>query len=273
MLSINSNPLAAVVARSVNDLSSKIQDTGLKLATGKRILSAKDDPSGVGILSTLKTQNTSYSSVQKNLTSGQSLLDVASSSLSSQQDILRQMKELATQASSDLLDTNQRASLQESFSKLQAQLDETVNKASLFGQNITGSSAAQVKIQSGIKAGDTLTINAVKSDAVTLKVDAATLDLTDSAKASAAMTAIDTATGTVANSEASLGAVSKRLEMMQKNTSNIMSNLEKSISRIEDVDVAAESSKLTLLQTQQQVSVSLLSTINQLPSLALSLLR
>ena len=273
MLSINSNSLAYGIARSLNETSSNLQETANRISTGKRILTAKDDPAGLGILSNMKSQYASYNAVNKNLSAGQSLLDTASTSLMNQQDILNKMKDTATQAASDLLSADQRTALQSTFAELQKQLDDTVNKATIFGQNLTGASAANVNIQSGINAGNTTTINAVKSDGVTLGVDAATVDLTTSAGAALAMTAIDTAVGTVSNNLATLGAQSNGLDSVMATTKSVQGNLEKSMSSIEDIDVAAESSKLALLQTKQQLGIAMLSIVNQLPASALSLLR
>lgn len=273
MLSVNSNPLASRVAADVNRISEEMKDVSLRLATGKRILSAKDDPAGIGILSNLKSQHASYNAVMKNLTAGQSLLDTASSSLSNQQKILTKMKDVATQASSDLLTADQRTALQATFTQLQTQLDDTVNKATIFGQNLTGASAADINIQSGINSGDTTTIAAVKSDGATLGVDSGSIDLTDSTTAAAAMTAIDAAVATVATNEATLGAQSNGLSFAKDGALSIKNNIEKAIGSIEDIDVAEESSKLALLQAKQQISTSMLSLINQLPSYALSLLR
>ena len=273
MLSVNSNPLASQVARDVNRISQQLQETSLRLSTGKRILTAKDDPAGIGVLSNLKSQYASYGAVEKNLSAGQSLLDTATASLDNQQVILNKMKDVATQAASDLLTADQRDALQSTFTELQGQLDDTVNKATIFGQNLTGASAANVNIQSGINAGDTTTINAVQSDGATLGVDSGTIDLTDSTNASAAMTAIDAAAATVATNQATLGAQAAGLDAIGETTKSVKGNLEKSMSRIEDVDVAEESAKLQLLQAKQQISTSMLGLINQLPSYALQLLR
>jgi flagellin len=272
-LSVLSNPLASVVARQVNDISNQMQETSLRLATGKRILSAKDDPAGIGILSSLKSQYASYNAVEKNLTAGNALLDTATSSLANQQLILNQMKDIATQASSDLLSAGQRSALGASFTNLQSQLDDAVNKATIFGQNLTGSAAAAVNIQSGINAGQQTTISTAQSDAATLGADAGSIDVSSSANAALAMTAIDAAVDTVATNQSVLGAQAAGLDAIANTTKSLKGNLEKSIGNIEDVDVAAESSKLQLLQARQQISTSMLSLINQLPSYALQLLR
>ncbi len=272
-LSVNSNIPALFAANSLNDISSRIQDLTTHIASGKRVMSAADDPAGMGVLSNLKAAFSSYNAVQKNLTAGQGLLTVAASSLSSQQTIMTKMKELATQASSDLLSANDRTALQASFTQLQNQLDDTVNKATLFGQNLTSSTAANVNIQSGINAGDTTTINATKSDGVTLAIDAASIDLSTAAASKLAMTAIDTAVGTVSTNQATIGAQQNLLKDAASYASVVSANTRAAIANIEDLNVAEASSQLTLLQTQQQLATSVLGIINQLPAQALSLIR
>jgi flagellin len=273
MLSINSNALASSIANMLNQNSAALDQTAQRIATGKRILTAADDPAGMGILSTLNAQSSSYVAVQKNLSAGNSLLNVASSSLSSQQDIMSQMKDLATQAASATLTTAQRTALGSTFTELQTQLDAAVNNASLFGQNLTGSAGAAVVIQSGVTAGSTYTINAAKSDAATLKIDAATIDLSTTAKAQAAMTAIDAAVGTVAANQSVIGAQQNGIAEIIKSTTNTQQNLTSSIASIQNVDMAAESAKLTQLQAKQQLTTSMLSIANQLPNYLLQLIK
>jgi flagellin len=272
MLSVNSNVPALFAANALNDISNRIQDLTTHIAAGKRILTAADDPAGMGQLSLLKAQFASFNAVTKNLTAGQNLLSTAAASLSAQQGIMTKMKDLATQASSDLLSANDRTALQASFTQLQKQLDDTVNKASLFGQNLTSSTAANVNIQSGINSGDTTTINAAKSDATTLAIGA-TIDLSTSAKAAAAMTAIDTAVGTVSTNQATIGAQQNLLKDAASYISTVSANTKSAISNIEDLNIAEASSQLTLLQTQQQLATSVLGIINQLPAYALSLIK
>ncbi len=231
------------------------------------------DPAAVGILSSLNAQVSSYNAVDKNIKAGLSLLKTASTSLENQQNILSQMKELATQAASDLLSTSQRSALSSQFVELQKQLDNTVNTAEIFGQNLTSAAGADVVIQSGINAGDNFTITASKSDAATLAVDAATIDLSDSTKAAAAMTAIDDAVQTVADSQSTMGTQEAGLNRMLATATANLTNLKESISTIEDADIASLTAELSQLQTKQQMSLQMLTISNQMPQYLLQLLR
>ena len=273
MLSINSNIQATRLATGINQLQQALEQSAQRLATGKRIITAKDDPAGMGILSSLKSQNASYNAVQKNLSAGLSLLETSASSLDSQQEILRQMKSLATEAASGTLTADQRTALQNTFTQLQTQLDQAVNNATIFGQNLTGSTAANVTLQVGINAGNTFTINSARSDGTTLGVAAADIDLSDATAATAAMTAINTAIETVSGNQSTIGAQQNGLQALVKSQKEVQNNIEASIGRIEDVDVAAETANLQKLQAKMQLSVAMAGIINQFPSYALQMLR
>lgn len=272
-ISINSNVLANSIARNLNDNAAQLQKVSAQISSGKRILTAADDPAGVGILSSLKVQSSSYDAVLKNLKSGQSVLEVSDSALKSQQTTLQEMKDLATQAASSLLSTGQRAALQNSFVELQKQLDDTTKAATLFGTNLVSSTAATATLQVGINSGDTRTLATAKSDAVTLGVDAATIDLTDTTKAAAAMTAIDAAANTVSTNQSIIGTQMAGLVKTTDNVKTTQLALAGAISKIEDADIASLSSQLSSLQAKQQLQSSALGIVNAFPNYLLSLVR
>lgn len=273
MLSINSNTLASSIARNLNDNATQLQKVAAQISSGKRIQSAADDPAGIGILSSLKIQNSSYDAVLKNITSGKSVLEVSDAALSSQQTTLQAMKDLATQAASSTLSVGQRAALQSSFTELQTQLTDTAKNATLFGVNLIGAAAATATLQTGINAGDTRTLATAKSDAATLLVDSATIDLSTVAKASAAMTAIDAAANTVSTNQSVIGTQMTGLNSTESNVKTTQQALSNSISKIEDADIAALSSQLASLQSKQQLMSSTLGITNQFPQYLLSLIR
>ena len=68
------------------------------------------------------------------------------------------------------------------------------------------------------------------------------------------------------------GAIQNRLESSIRNINNTSENLSAANSRIRDVDVAQETSKMTSYQILQQAGVSVLAQANMTSGLALSLL-
>jgi flagellin len=72
---------------------------------------------------------------------------------------------------------------------------------------------------------------------------------------------------------ARLGAFQNRIESIAASLRNQVENLTGAESRIRDADIAAETSGLTRAQIVSQAGVSVLSQANQLPALALQLLK
>lgn len=72
---------------------------------------------------------------------------------------------------------------------------------------------------------------------------------------------------------ASVGSMQKRLEMQEEFTKGLMEDTTTGIGRLVDADMEEESSKLTALQTQQQLAVQSLSIANNAPKNILTLFR
>lgn len=273
VFTVNSNPLAFGIGNTYNQINQQLASITEQISSGKRINSAKDDPAGFAQATALNTQYDSYGVVRNNLTFGVSLLETSSEALGNVTESLQEMRDLAVQAASGTLSTDQRAALQATFAQYQAQIDESVGGASMFGQNLISGAAADVNIQSGINAGNTTTVTAAASDGATLGVDTGSISLTDATTSAAAITAIDTALGTVATNQATFGAQLNRFDIMDRGIASTMENLESARSRIEDADIPSLTTELNKLQTQQQLAGAMLGLANSLPQSLLSLLR
>ncbi len=93
------------------------------------------------------------------------------------------------------------------------------------------------------------------------------------ASSQSALSTIDSAIQAVSSARATLGAVGNRLNSVVSTIQTASENISAANSRIRDVDVAEETSKLARSQVLMQASVSVLSQANQAPQLALKLLQ
>jgi flagellin len=98
------------------------------------------------------------------------------------------------------------------------------------------------------------------------------IDVSTFEGATAALTAIDNAIGSIASQRADLGAVQNRMESTVSNLAITAENLSAANSRIQDADFAAETAELSRTQVLQQAGISILSQANQGPQQVLSLL-
>jgi flagellin len=131
-----------------------------------------------------------------------------------------------------------------------------------------------VSFQVGIGTSATDDQIAIKFGGVTL----AGLSLSSSsvdtvANADSAIASIDGAISTLGQAREQFGAGMNRLQYAVSNVESTIVNLAAAHSRIKDVDVAEETSKLSRSQVLAQAGAAMLAQANQSPQLALTLLR
>ena len=90
--------------------------------------------------------------------------------------------------------------------------------------------------------------------------------------ANAAITALDTAMGSVNTQRASYGSYISRLEHASTNLANVAQNMDASRSRIQDADYARETTELARTQIIQQAATAMLAQANAVKRTVLALL-
>ena len=97
--------------------------------------------------------------------------------------------------------------------------------------------------------------------------------LSSDTAAETAMTAIDTALGTLADAFAEIGAKQNRIDYAAANVKTAIENVSAAESTIRDADMAAEMTEFTRNQILQQAGVAMLAQANAAPQLVLRLLQ
>lgn len=101
----------------------------------------------------------------------------------------------------------------------------------------------------------------------------AEIDISTRLGASNALSVVDGAIAFIDGQRANLGAVMNRFESTIANLNNVVENVSAARSRIQDADIAMETSRMTKQNILQQAGVSILAQANQTPQLALQLLQ
>lgn len=255
------------IISSVKRVDNRMTDVNQMLTTGKNILGAAEQ----GIVTRLNADIAGFDAATSNITKAGSVVDVSLAALESVADILTEMKKLATKSADDATSANDKDKLQETFNSLLSQVDDLVDSAEIDGINLVNSTAADIDIQVGLEAADTFTIGAQSSDAASLSIDA--LDIGSTGDASAAITALETAIGTVSASQSSLTANDVGLSSRSKTISSVSGNLENTKAGIENADLEILQSELVQLQTQKSIDYYLIGVMNQQAQSVLSIMR
>ena len=123
-LSVHTNLSALVAQKSQGKASSNLQQSMMRLSTGLRINSAKDDAAGVGISSRLNTQERALTQAKRNTSDGLAVAGGLDGLASSIEDMLGRMKELAVQASTGTYTDGDRANANSEYVALAAEISE-----------------------------------------------------------------------------------------------------------------------------------------------------
>jgi flagellin len=286
MLSIRTNMASVNAQRNMNKATQALQGNFAKLSSGYRITKASDDAAGMGVSTNLRSQIRSYKMAMRNAQDAVSVIQTTEAALNESASIITRLRELTVQAASDGLGTTERGYLKKEVTQLTEELDRIANTTEFNGRNLL-SSAPQLQFQVGIRntANDKINITIDKATLGGLGLSGATTfeaafssNASKTGNLSAAegykglLSRLDTALNSISNRRATLGATANRLQSAQNTLAIAMESAQQANSRIRDVDVASESSKLSANQVLVQAGVSMLAQANQAPQAALKLL-
>jgi flagellin len=274
-LYINTNVASLDAQRTLAQTTMGLSKTMQRLSSGLRISRASDDVAGLAVAETLRSQGRSFAVAARNANDGISMIGVAEGSMQVISDNLVRMRELAEQSGSGTLTDNQRSALQTEFSNLQSEIDRIVDTTKFNGISMLSASGTSIDFQVGVDSGasNVISLTSTNVHSSALGVGSTTAAVSTQAAAQAALTSLDSAISSLAQTRGTFGALENRLQTTISNIQNAMENLSASESRIRDVDVAQETANLTRSQILQQAGVSMLAQANQQPQLALTLLR
>ena len=251
------------------------RQTMQQLSSGLRITKAADDAAALGVSEKMRAQIQSLRMAQRNTNDGISMIQTAEGALNETESILSRMRELAVEASSEVLQGTERAYLQTEFVTLQNEIERIADSTEFNGLNLSDGSTTSISVQVGIfnvAAQDRVTVKLQDSQTATLGVASAAVNLNSATFAQAAITATDTALNSVNSSRATYGAAQNQLTSALRNLENYTENLVETESRIRDVDFASATADLTRNQIFSQAGIAILAQANSAPSAALALL-
>jgi len=271
-LVINTNLASLIVQRHLETSSRAVETALERLSSGLRINHAADDPVGLVMADRLGADVRLANQAIRNANDALSALGIGDQALGSMHDVLTRMAELASQSASDLVTDAERAILQQEFAGLLAHADAIAGSTSFNGNALlAGSATFHVQVGLDGSAASQLSFTAVDATASALGI--ASLSVGTQANAAAAIDPLRAALGSVSASRGTFGAAEGRVLVALSHLRASVESFSTAESRIRDADVAAETARLTRASILQQAGVAILAQANQLPAIALTLLR
>jgi len=263
MITISNTYQSMKLGNILNFASKKMETAQLRLTTGLRINSAKDDPAGLGMAVQKDVQIRGSEVAKQNSLYAKNITDSIGSAVSIINDKYGEIKELAIKAQGALSDEQKAAYGEEakqiynSIVSLQATVMKDFNAPSDIATAKNSTTTFQIGWDSGAYSTKDVKLFAWVMPENTMT--ATDFDFTDEANITATMTKTEAVMkDTLMPEITKLGATSKILaENADLQDVNII-NLSAAKSRIVDADMAREASELTKYEIMAQSAAALL---------------
>jgi flagellin len=274
MLAVNTNMASANALNKLGKTTAKLKTSFERISSGLRINKAADDAAGLGMAENLDAAGKSLRQAMRNANDGVSVIEVAEGATNEVGNVIKRMRELAVQSSSETLDNTERAYIDDEFTQLAGEVDRIAAVTEFNGVQLSDGTATTLNVQVGINdsANDRIAITLGDLRATTLGVDATAIDLSSAAGAQAALTDLDAALDLVNSYRSDFGASQNRLESSIRNLGTYTESIQGAQSRIRDADYAYETAEMSKLQIMAQAGVAVLGQANQLGQSALRLI-
>lgn len=300
---IRTNIPALNAYNSLQSSNSAIAKSQLRLSTGKRINSAADDVAGYITARSLNSRNVSLKSALNTVGEAKNVTSISQDALDNITNLLTQIKDAASQASSGALGTDEKVALAKAAYRLSEQIQTVVDSTVFGGKELLnggfsgdfvigfGESNSLITIAVDLTSTNNTDFNTdisfeLNSETATAFAGQTALNLSDlddvsssdlgifaSDKIQATLTSISGALDNVSKVASFVGGLEARLNSQEDLLTSQITNYKAAISRIEDVDVAEEQLELVKQQFLQQTSIISLSQANQNPQTYLQLFR
>jgi flagellin len=155
---INTNVKALAAQASMSNVNKSMETAMERLSTGIRINSAKDDAAGLAIALRMTADIRGTAVAIRNANDAISLSQTAEGGLGQINDILQRMRELAVQSSNGTAAPDNRQASQLEITQLKQEIDTIAGRTNFNGIKLLDGSAAKLNIQTGVNAGDMMTI-------------------------------------------------------------------------------------------------------------------
>ena len=173
MLNIGNLTTSQFIQRNMSERIKEVTQSTERLSSGKRVNRASDDPISIGPISRLNAKVLSLGKAISNGAEGIIVTQTADSGLSSINNLLSRVRELAVQGGSTTLTTADRNTLQVEIDAYLTEIDSLTNLITFNTIKLLNGSTDKLQFLVGENKDDNITVNLVKSDSTALGLSGA----------------------------------------------------------------------------------------------------
>lgn len=158
-LTVNTNVSALNAQRQTEDSQLAMREAMERLASGKRINSARDDAAGLAISARMQSQISGLNQAARNANDAISLVQTAEGALQEYTEILQRVRELAIQSANGAATNADRVNLHKEVAQLQEEMSRIANTTRFNGEILLNGSFTQKDFQIGQSNQEELSVN------------------------------------------------------------------------------------------------------------------
>ena len=240
-----------------------ITSTQSKLATGKRVNSALDNPVNYFTAQGLSNRAGDLSSLLDSMSSAFNTIQAANNGITAITKLVQSAQALVSQAQ-QTSDTTVRASLATQFTEILSQVDQLAGDSGFNGINLLDSSnSSDLTVTLNETGSSSVTVSAVDFSSNGLAVNNAANNWAGAADITAASTDLTAALTTLRAQAQSFGSNLSTVQIRQDFTKAMINTLQTGADNLTLADSNEEGANLLALQTRQQLSTTALSLASQ----------
>jgi len=267
---INTNVQAQAASRELQTSQAMLSRSLARLSSGSKIINPADDAAGLAVSMQLDAQVKRIEAARNNVSNAVSFTQTQDGYLKKIAKALDRMSELAILAQDVTKSDSDRSLYDQEFTQLKEYITSTASKE-FNGVSLFSSSSLSVTTDSDGNAVSMSGINL--SASVYSNVTSASISVSSISGASSALAQVKSAIAQLASDRAKIGAYQARLNYTAEQLSVSKENLMAASSRIQDVDIAEESTQYARFNILVQSGTAMLAQANQLPQSVLRLLQ
>ena len=233
---------------ALTNVNQQLSVRQLRLATGKRINSVADDPSGYTIAKQMEARVGVLGAAVNNIGDAKNMMDTAEQALQTVRDLFTTIQEKVASANDPVSD---KTALSNDVNQLTTEINDIITGTDFNGTKLFSASFSQ-KFQVG----------ATLSDSIDVTYNANFASITSTTSATISAVSVDTQVATVVTALQTMGSLISRMDVKEQNLNVAITNTQAAQSRIMDADIAKEQLEATKLQILQQTAVTQLAQAN-----------
>lgn len=135
-MKVNQNVSAVISNANLHRVENSLTASIERLSSGYKINKAKDNPAGIAISNKMRAQIEALDQSSRNAADGTSVMQTADGALNETHAMLQRMRELAVQAATDTMTTEDREACQNEIEALQAEVDRIASDTEFNGKTL-----------------------------------------------------------------------------------------------------------------------------------------